>query len=230
MIRIFFKTIWNNRRRNILVFIELFVISLFLFNLTFYLVDIISIIRIKNCYDAHNVIFISLSKKGSEEKVITEQSFNNLKMKLASNEFVESVSFCANATPFNYIMARLGFKYGNEEILIVERDVDIDYEKVMKITPLKGRWFNETDIGKSVKPVLISNDLEKKYFNGNAIGKRFGADTNMFEIIGIVDHFKRSDIEKPYSFGFFFEVMPTWEYTILIRSKEGYIKDLLFIT
>ncbi len=73
MIRMFFKTLWNNRRRNILVFIELFMISLVLVNLTIYLVNMLAIYRIKNCYDAHNVILVNISKKNNEDKKITEQ-------------------------------------------------------------------------------------------------------------------------------------------------------------
>ena len=57
-------------------------------------------------------------------------------------------------------------------ILFATRQVDIDYAKVMKIIPLKGRWFDETDLGKAVHPIIISKDIDKKYFKGNAVGKR----------------------------------------------------------
>lgn len=228
MIRIFFKTIWNNRRRNILVFIELFVISLVLVNLTVFLVNMISIARIKNCYDTHNVIMISLSQKINADKNITEQSLRNLKMKFISNPFVESVSKTeSTAIPYDYTLASASFKYENNTINLAWRRVDIDYAKVMKITPLKGRWFDETDIGKSVRPILISKDVEEKNFSGNAIGKRIMRDR--YEIIGVVDHFKRSDIEKPYSFGFEFQDKPGARQSLLIRTKEGKTGDVLAI-
>ena len=63
MIRLFFKTIWNNRRRNLLVFIELFMISLVMVNLAIYLVNMVSIFHIKNCYDTNNVILVNIYKK-----------------------------------------------------------------------------------------------------------------------------------------------------------------------
>ncbi len=75
--------------------------------------------------------------------------------------------------------------------------------RVMKITPLKGRWFNETDIGKAVPPVLISKDIDEKYFNGNSLGQRFSEDKKFYEIIGVVERFKRSDIEAPATFCLF---------------------------
>ncbi len=102
MIRIFFKTLWNNRRRNILVFIELFMISLVMVNLTIYLVNMLAIYRIKNCYDTHNVILVGVRKKINEDEKISEQSFMNLKKVFSSNSFVEDVSICNSAIPYNY--------------------------------------------------------------------------------------------------------------------------------
>ncbi len=102
MIRLFFKTLWNNKRRNILVFIELFMISFVLVNLILYLDNMLSIYRIKNCYDTHNVILLDITKKNPESEKIAEVSFQNLKKVLASNSFVESVSISTNAVPYNY--------------------------------------------------------------------------------------------------------------------------------
>ncbi len=242
MIRIFFKTIWNNRKRNILVFIELFIISLVLVNLTVYLVNLVTILRIKNCYDTHNVILVTLSKKTDEDAAVTEQSFRNLKTLFSSNPLVESVSLSTSAIPYNYSLSSTDFTHENDHFNLALRRVDFDYAKVMKITPLKGRWFDETDIGKKVGPVIISKDIDEKYFGGNAIGKTIeerrspGSATeenNSYEIIGVVDHFKRSDTERPYSFGFFFQNLPTsqswWGIGIMIKTKEGKTGDVLSV-
>ena len=78
MIRLFFKTLWNNKRRNILVFIELFMISFVLVNLTLTLVSMYAIHRIKNCYDTQNVILVDIGKKNPESDKISEVSFQNL--------------------------------------------------------------------------------------------------------------------------------------------------------
>ena len=233
MIRIFFKTIWNNRRRNILVFIELFMISLVLVFLTFYLVNMVTIFRIKNCYDTNNVILVDISKKDNEDESITEKSFMNLKEKFRSNSFVESVSISTSAVPFNYSLYSTDFRHDSDHFNLALRRVDIDYADVMRIKPLKGRWFNETDIGKSVFPIIISTDIDEKYFKGNAIGKRLEEDKNSYEIIGVVDHFKRSDIENPYSFGFIFKEKVLakyyWSTSFLVRTKEGKTGEMLSI-
>jgi putative ABC transport system permease protein len=233
MTRLFFKTIWNNRKRNILVFIELFMISLVLVNLTTYLMNMLAIYHIKNCYETHNVILVNISQKTDEDEKITEQSFKNLKKVFSSNSFVESVSVSNNAIPFNYSLWSNDFKHDSDHFNLALRQVDIDYAKVMKITPLKGRWFDETDIGKAVHPIIISLDIDKKYFQGNALGKRIEEDKNLYEIVGVVDHFKRSDIEKPYSFGFLLkdkiDAKSYWSTSMMIRTKENKTGDMLAI-
>jgi putative ABC transport system permease protein len=233
MIRIFFKTIWNNRKRNILVFVELLMISLVLVNLTVYLVNLLTIYRIKNCYNTDNVALVNISIKENEDEEITWQAFLNLKKIISSNAFVESVSISTNALPYNYNLYSTDFKNNDLHFNLAIRQVDIDYASVMKITPLKGRWFNETDIGKSVLPIIISKGIDEKYFNGNSLGKILESNKKQYEIIGVVDEFKRSDIERPYACGFQFldKIIPKsyWSNSFLIRTREGKTGDMLSV-
>jgi len=239
MMRLFFKTLWNNKRRNILVFIELFMISFVLVNLTLYLVNMYSVYRIKNCYDTRNVILIGISKKNPESEKIAEVSFQNLEKVFATNSFVESVSISTNAVPYNYSISTTGFNHDSTEIGFANREVDINYGRVMKIVPLKGRWFNETDLGKAVHPIIISNEANEKYFKGNAVGARIfekngrsGKVTN-YEIIGVVDRFKRNDIETPYPAAFILKdsikAGSNWQTSILIRTGENKTSEMLAI-
>jgi putative ABC transport system permease protein len=239
MIRLFFKSLWNNKRRNILVFIELFMISFVLVNLTLYLDNMLAVYRIKNCYDASNVILVDIAKKNPESDKIAEVSFQNLKKVLGSNTFVESVTICTNAVPYNYSISTAGFKYDSVDVGFANREVDIDYARVMKIVPLKGRWFDDTDFGKAVHPIVITNDANEKYFKGKAVGERIyskngrsGEVTN-YEIIGVVDRFKRNDIETPYQTAFILKdsvkAGSNWQTSVLIRTKVNKTSDMLAI-
>jgi putative ABC transport system permease protein len=232
MIRHFFKILWNNKRRNILVFIELFMISLVLVNLAVYLVNIYTIYRIKNCYDTRNVVMIRIMNKTKEDKQITESSFINLKKIFQSNPFVESVSYCNNATPYLYNSWFDNFAHDSVNISFGIRYVEEDYAKVMRINPVKGRWFNETDFGKAVQPILISRDIDDEYFNGNSIGARVKRQGKEFEIIGVTERYKRSDIEKPERTAFFLKdsisAKRYWgDVNILVRTKDNMTSEML---
>jgi len=232
MSTIFFKTIWNQRSRNILIFIEFFLIFLVLSNLSIFYTDMISIKRIPNCYQHDNVVKISVLPKGEDAgKNHSAEHLQNLKLSLDLNPSVESVSISTRATPFNYNLGATTFSFGDEKFNIATRNTDIEYGEVMKIKMLKGRWFNETDRGKKVQPAIIGIDVEEETFNGDAIGKRFGED--QYEVIGIVDAFKRSDIEEPYPSMFRLREIKgdTLDYSVdfLIRVSPGHMHDFLNI-
>jgi putative ABC transport system permease protein len=232
MIRQFFKVLWNNRRRNILVFIELFMISFILCNLTVYLLNLREITRIKNCYDTSDVVNISMNKKANDNIAISEQSFANLKQVLASNPFVEAVSFSSYATPYVYSAWIDNFSHDSDKFNMEIRRADIDYAKVMKIKPIKGRWFDNTDFGKSVVPILVSSDIDEKNFNGNSIGARLKWNGGECEIIGVTERFKRSDIESPDASAFLYKdsvsAKKYWgNLTILVRTKENMTAEML---
>jgi putative ABC transport system permease protein len=232
MIRIFFKTIWNQRSRNILIFLEFFLIYVVLSNLSIFYTDMISIKLIPNCYHFEDVVKIKIYSKGdgSDENHLGTHILN-LKRALSMNEYVESVSVSQWATPFNYNLASNSYKYNDENVNVAIRNVDPEYSDVFKINPVKGRWFDDTDIGKKVEPAVISRMVEDETFGGDAIGKRFGEDDEEYEVIGVTDEFKRSDIEKPY--GNMFRLLgitgeKTYnDVTFQIRIKPGHVSDFL---
>ena len=121
---------------------------------------------------------------------------------------------------------------------MANREVDIDYASVMKIVPLKGRWFDETDLGKAVRSIVISKEVDEKYFKGNALGARiYEKDRenkiSNYEIVGVVERFKRSDIESPYAVAFILKdsvrAGANWQTSFLIRTRENKTSDMLAI-
>ncbi len=236
--RLFFKSLWNNRRRNILVFIELFMISFVMVNLIIYLANILAIYRIRTMYHSRDVVLVNISNKIPEPAATAEQAFLNLKKVFASNPFVESVSISKNAIPYNYNISTSEYTHGSDRFGMSMRYVDIEYGKVMKIVPVSGRWFNETDRGKSVRPVMITKDIDQKYFKGNGVGQRFtnggeGINKEEYEIAGVVESFKRSDIEKPYPAVLILldSIKPQsmWETSYLIRTGENKTSAMLAV-
>jgi putative ABC transport system permease protein len=215
--------------RNVLVFIELFIISLVLVNLTVYITERVRIRSIKTSYNMQNVVSLSLYKQddvNSEKPLdsLHQELFTKLKLRLEAIEMVESVTFAGNASPFYCCPEGCVHNFGDQEVFINRMNVDLDYAKVMKIKPLKGRWFNESDRGKIIKPVLICKSIEEKYFNGDAVGKMVpGRVPCRLEIIGVVEEFKRTDFEEPQAMGFVYndEIVSSRWLAVLVRTKPG---------
>lgn len=231
MIRLFFKTIWNNRLRNVLLFIELFIISLVLINLTTYFTERIRIRLIKTCYDTSNVIRMDFYNKEigrNSEAPFDQQTldlFKNLKLSLKSNKIVEAVSISSRASPYYYSLSGPPVMIHGEEVHLLTGRPDIEYAEVMKIKPIKGRWFNNSDLGKSITPTVVSKSIENKYFKGDALGEKFESISGRasYEVIGVIEEFKRSNFEEPRIRAFTFneDLRSTNSLEILIRVKPG---------
>ncbi len=230
MIKIFFKTIWNQRSKNILILVEFFLIYLVLANVSMYYTELTAVRLIPNSYEHDHVVKITIDTKGWEEgSAHTPNQLLNLKSALALNQYVDEVSISTNAAPFIYSIGTSMFSYGEEQFSAARRNTDIEYGEVMKIHMLKGRWFNESDRGKKVRPAIIDRDIEREYFDGDALSKRFHDDS--YEVIGVVNPFKRSDIERPYPCLFRFREIsdenPEFYVDFLIRVSHGHINDFL---
>lgn len=229
MIRLFFKMIWNNRRRNVLLFIELFVVALVLVNLSTYSTERIRIRTIKSCYDATNVIRVHFYNKidGPNAQGAFDQEkielFKNLKTSLKSDNRVIGVSYASNSSPFYMSLSGPMVNINDKEVHLLMGSPDIEYADVMKVDPIKGRWFTAEDYGKSDIPIVISKSIEQMFPMGKALGEVLKGTRFNYEVIGIVDEFKRSDFEEPriQAFQFNDDQRDVHFLEILIRVKPG---------
>lgn len=77
-----------------------------------------------------------------------------------------------------------------------------DFFRTMKIGALRGRVITLGDVLFGQKIAVVNQSLAEQFFNGeNAVGKRFGfgARSYPFEIIGVVQNVKDSDITGKFS-------------------------------
>jgi putative ABC transport system permease protein len=86
--------------------------------------------------------------------------------------------------------------------------------------------------------MIISTEVNEEYFKGNAVGARIQEKDRFnkiteYEIVGVVERFKRSDIEAPYRVAFILKdsvrAGSNWQNSFLIRTKENKTSDMLAI-
>ncbi len=77
------------------------------------------------------------------------------------------------------------------------RAVSPDYFRAMRIPLLKGRWFTNAD-AEGAAPVAIVNELmERRFFGGNALGRRVLADdVRPMEIVGVVGNVRHQKLSS----------------------------------
>jgi len=105
----------------------------------------------------------------------------------------------ASAAPFTGTIDHTIIRaYGHppEEDQIVQRQVVTEgYFKTMRIPILRGRTFSPSD---RVGPLLtvVSQELERRFFDGNALGKRLTQGPFIYEVIGVVSNVKQIGISE----------------------------------
>ena len=116
-----------------------------------------------------------------------------------------------------------------EEITADTEIVRGDYLRSLGGTLLRGRFFDQRDIGKSPLVTVIDQSIAAKYFPGqNPIGKRLRIDPDdtgearMFEIIGVVARMKLRGFDQISSLPIVYFSQPQVErttYVLLVRTS-----------
>ncbi len=167
------KLVWNRKRINFLITLEIFISFLVVFAVMVLAVYYADNYRQPLGFDYQNVWNVKVDivqKSGPAEKEERPRQIEQYKRVLAAvREFNEVESVAAGVyTPYmngNWTNCSKGFCYwGNA--------VTDDYKDVMRINVIRGRWFGKEDDGTSYKPVIINQQLARERFGTeDPIGK-----------------------------------------------------------
>lgn len=193
MIKHSFKLIWNQRKQNTYLIIELFLIFSLLFLNGAYLIEQGSNYWEGIGANVENVTYIWLQKDGATQ---TEelQTFNHLKKELKTNKAIESVSLNASSAPYIFSVHLNKVKAGNNTVNCHIKAVDDDYQKVFQYPLTSGRWFTAADTSKSTAPALITEKTKNRLFgHQSAINELVTLGNQQYLIVGVVQRSKRND-------------------------------------
>jgi putative ABC transport system permease protein len=135
----------------------------------------------------------------------------SLQAKLASIPGVKSVAMARGLPPLRRIDANdtnvEGYQPGPNDPSSANVDfwnvISDDYFKAMNIRLTEGRLFEPSDRNENAQRVVVINQtLAKRYWQGNAIGRRLSPgrvsnDSDWFTIVGVVEDTKNLGVDKP---------------------------------
>ncbi len=174
MIKSVFKIIWKNKRKNALLIIQMLISFLILFALSAAVINNIKKYNIPLGFNYDNVWILEFDFKdsGLNNQDITE-TYNQLKISLASFHEIENFSLCNRNIPYTRGDYWDGLWYegkssGNTKAYFA----DDNFADLMQIKIISGRWFKEDDNTDPVTPIVIDNELKSVMFHDEyPIGK-----------------------------------------------------------
>jgi len=202
MIRHYLKLIWNRRRSNVLVAVEIFFSFLVVFAVVATAVYYASNFRRPLGYSIEDVWVVSIDSNQSrspwserDESAIIE---TRQQLHLAIGELPE-VRAIAECFTVPYGNGRWGnvAKIGGREVHYSRNGVTDGFAEVFGLSLVQGRWFSREDDAAGFEPVVINEKLAALAFGaGDPVGKVFPADEpgeaqKEQRVVGVIRDFRQ---------------------------------------
>jgi putative ABC transport system permease protein len=192
MIRHLFKMIWNKKKQNFLLMLEMLASFLVVFAVFTLLVYNYQNYRRPMGFDYNNVWVInynnSIDNTGLDSVIMFREAIRN---QLKSMPEIKSVSYTSNNVPFSMSTNNGNLTVNKQSIPSVNRyTAEDDYDDVLNLEIKEGRWFTKDDLSSRDHAVVINSALKERIFGSKpAIGEYLGdvsGEDRRNKIVGVV--------------------------------------------
>ncbi|MDO9375003.1 MAG: ABC transporter permease [Bacteroidota bacterium] len=195
-----FKLIWNKKKQNFLLIMEMLVSFLVMFAVFTLIVYYYQNYTRPRGFEFEKVWAVNYqSPQGMSDKDSIAAFNQSLKQLIKSMPQVENVSFAASNIPFS--MSTHNTNVSHEKISEMAHiyAVDDEHKDVLNFNLRSGRWFSRADQGSRETAAVINADLAQKFFgNGQPIGKTIDFEGKKLKVTGVIDDIKdKGDYQGP---------------------------------
>jgi len=183
------RLIWNKKKQNALLMLELFFSFIGLFVLFTFLLYPYNNYKLPTGFEPKDVWVVNSHTEDQIEDIDSLQIVReSIRKVLLSMDKVEDVSYSGSNIPFSGNGSNTDFTYNGKQTWANVYTTDDRYLNVMGMELLEGRWFNNDDVASKDRPAVINVALKEKLFGGDdALGKVVGSDiSDRMKIIGVV--------------------------------------------
>lgn len=223
---------WNKKRSHVLLIVEILAAFLVLFGVTSLITYNLGNYRQPLGYEYQNVWSIGFDSRGQSDTVATE-TMRQLKARAQTYPEVQAVALFGSNTPLSQNQSNRDVHFGKISQLTDHFSTDRDFARTLNVQVMEGRWFDKSDEGEGIKPVVINQPLREKLFGtGSALGQLLTYDepgpknpnVEKFRVVGVIGNFKsRGEYQRndPGIFELMRESKPNWLRTMILKVKPG---------
>jgi putative ABC transport system permease protein len=218
MIRHLFKLVWNRKKTNALIMLEILFSFLVVFALTAAGIELLDLYRRPLGFEHEDVwaVYVDRGTRvyGSWSPEAAE-TFRRLVQEVRSLPQVEAAA-SANNAPYSSSNDYYGWDLEGRELQAETVAMSLDYPEVLGIELTRGRWFEEQDATLAWKPVVVNLQLATTAFGDeDPLGRTIADADPQVEgskesrVVGVVSEFRRGgEFAAPDEFFF----MPAHEH------------------
>ncbi|MDB5279551.1 MAG: FtsX-like permease family protein [Ferruginibacter sp.] len=189
MLQHLFKLIWNKKKQNFLLIIEMLISFIVMFAVFTLVVYFYQNYNRPMGFEYENVWTTRYDNPAGMSDTDSVTEFRaSLKQLVKAMPQVAEVAFSNVNTPFSDATIGGGINHGKIQARTNLYSADDAYRDVLGIQLKAGRWFSKDDMGAREKPVVINESLKQELFgNDNPIGKTVN---DHDRVVGVVSDMK----------------------------------------
>lgn len=197
-----FKLIWNKKKQNFLLTVELLVSFMVIFAVFTLLTYAYTNYRKPSNFKYDRVWTANYGiPEGMTDPDSIAMAVEALKKSILAMPQVESLSFSSSNVPFSANTMNNTVAYGNERLSADFYVTESGYRDVLGLNLVAGSWFSRDDQARA-KPVVINESLNERLFGKESgVGKILGE--NDFRVVGVVADFKSKGDYQPADYGMY---------------------------
>jgi putative ABC transport system permease protein len=195
MIKHLIKLVWNRKRANFLISLEIFISFLVLFAVIVLAVYFSDNYRRPLGFNYENVWNVLIDMKQAGDNFHSSEQVETVRqLYLALKEFDEiEAAAGAFTVPFSFGGSTGGFQINGRSFEFRRNEVTDDFDKVMGVKLISGRWFGKEDDGPDWQPVVINRLSAQAIFGDeDPVGKDIPnlSDQARKRVVGVVEEFR----------------------------------------
>jgi putative ABC transport system permease protein len=215
------KLIWNRKRQNFLLTVEMFFSFMTLFGVVLMGAHFLNNSRMPLGYEIDRVWSLSVDRKESDQdpavKARHRQTYEQVLMALRELPQVEAVGAGFTGPYANSNWGSGSRLAGGRQIDYGVNNVTDSYAELMKIPVVEGRWFSREDDAATYTPVVVNRRMARDIFGDeSAVGKVIQeepekdaprdptAKPDVKRVIGVVEDFRQNgELSSPGNYLFY---------------------------
>lgn len=196
MLKHIFKLIWNKKRANALLFIELFFCFIVVFLVAAFCIKNFRAYTAPYGYETENIwqILQNATEKMDSAQVIETRRL--IKSELLQIDGVEAVAWTGGARPFSGSMWSTGGDENGFEFWTSIITGDENQQDVFQFNIVEGRWFLPEDRNNKYQPIIVNKLISDIYYDGaplvDTIIKGLSGDDDKI-VVGVVENLRYQD-------------------------------------
>ena len=195
MVKNLFRLIWNRKRQNFLIMLELFFSFLILFAMFTMVINYYQSYKQPAGFDYESVWAINRAGTGNGGQAVARDSAVLLdqvvKQQIKSMPGISEASYTGWNTPYSGNSSTVYLTYGKSAVnsdLFVAED---SYANVLGLRMHAGRWFSREDDGANYHPCVINEKLQAQLFDGqDAVNKLISFAQKDYKVVGVTENMK----------------------------------------